>query len=275
VWITGAAGLIGSHLVNTAPRFAPQWNIRPLTRHGVDLLNFPAVREMFRREAPAGVIHCAALSQSTDCQRDPALARRINADATAYLAELAADIPFVFFSTDLVFDGRKGNYVESDRVGPLNVYAETKVAAEKVVLANPKHTVVRTSLNCGRSPSGQRGLDEQLRNAFEHGTTLHLFEDEFRSPIPVSATARAVWELVQWDQPGLYHLGGSERLSRWQIGQLVALRFPGLHPKLVRESLADYHGPPRPADTSLNSSRIQDLLSFRLPRLSEWLSAHD
>src|SRR5882672_9561687 len=120
VWITGAGGLIGHHLIQTATPFVPRWQARALTRPQLDLLDFPAVRNAFQEHEPAAIIHCAALSKSPDCQANPALARKINVDATALLAELAANIPFVFFSSDLVFDGQKGNYVETDTVGPLS-----------------------------------------------------------------------------------------------------------------------------------------------------------
>src|SRR5262249_25601370 len=155
-------------------------------------------------------IHCAALSRSPACEAEPSLARRLNVDVTARLARLATEIPFIFFSTDLVFDGRKGNYEEAAEVNPLSVYAETKVEAERVVLANPKHTVIRTSLNCGSSPSGDRGLDEQLCQAWRAGKVLRLFTDEFRCPIPAELTARGVWELAARKQTGLFHLAGSE-----------------------------------------------------------------
>src|ERR1019366_817735 len=196
VWITGAGGLIGNYLVETAPRFAPAFKVLGLTRANLDLLDFPAVRRSFYDTAPKLVVHCAALTQSPVCQKNPVLARKLNIDVTALLAELAADIPFVFFSTDLVFDGRTGNYDEAAVVNPLSIYAETKVAAEKIVLANPRHTVVRTSLNGGISPTGDRGFNEQLRRAFAGGQTLNLFTDEFRNPISADVTARAVWELV-------------------------------------------------------------------------------
>ncbi len=163
IWITGAGGLIGNYLVQTAPAFSPDTVVVGLTRSRLDLADFSAVRDAFRRQQPRIVIHCAALSQPADCQANPALARRLNTDATALLAELAADIPFVFFSTDLVFDGRVGHYDESAPVNPLDLYAETKVAAERIVLANPRHTVVRTSLNGGTSPTGDRGFNERMR----------------------------------------------------------------------------------------------------------------
>lgn len=211
------------------------------------------------------------MSRSPDCQANPQLARRINVDATAVLAELARDIPFVFFSSDLVFDGRAGNYDETAEVNPLSVYAETKVAAENIVLANPRHTVIRTSLNGGTSPTGDRGLNEQMRQAWQAGQTLKLFTDEFRCPIPAVVTAQAIWELVNNGATGLFHIAGAERLSRVQMGCLIAARWPQLNPMIEANSRKEYQGAPRPADTSLNCAKAQKLLSFPLPGLTAWL----
>lgn len=220
------------------------------------------------------MLHCAALSRSSECEANPKLARKLNVEVTALLAELAADIPLFFLSTDLVFDGRTGNYDESAPVNPLSVYAETKATAEQVILANPRHTVLRLSLNGGASPTGDRGFNEQMRRAWQAGQTVKLFTDEFRCPIPAEVTARAIWELAARNQPGLYHLAGSERLSRWQIGRLLAARWPQLKPRMEPGSLKEYRGAPRAPDTSLNCAKVQKLLSFRLPGLTEWLSAH-
>lgn len=270
IWITGAAGLMGNYLVQTAPKFAPLLRVRGLTRAELDLQNFAAVREVFRKESPGLVIHCAALANTPACEKNPTLARTLNVDVTAALTELAADIPFFFFSTDLVFDGCAGNYGETAAVSPLSVYGKTKAEAECVVLANPKHTVVRTSLNFGQSPTGDRAFNEQMRRAMERGEILQLFTDEFRCPIPAVETARAVWELVAQNKPGLYHVAGSERLSRWQIGQVLAKHW-GLNPKTEPGSIRDFRGLPRSPDTSLNCAKVRRLLSFQLPRFSEWL----
>lgn len=273
-WVTGAGGLIGHALAQTAARCAPSWRLQALTRAELDLLDTSAVSRRFRKETPQLVIHCAALTHTPTCEQHPALAHKVNVDLTARLADLAKDVSLIFFSTDLVFDGRVGNYDESAPVNPLNAYARTKAAAEQFVLANPRHTVIRTSLNGGTSPTGDRGFNEQLRRAFVSGEKLTLFQDEFRCPIPSRVTARAVWELARLNQPGLYHVAGSERLSRWQIGQLMAARWPQLHPVIQPGSIANYSGPPRAPDTSLNCARAQKLLSFPLPRLSQWLAEH-
>jgi len=274
LWITGAGGLIGNYFVQTAPQLAPQFEIVGLTRTKLDLLDFDAVRAAFREQQPGAIIHCAGMSKSPACQANPALARKINIETTALLAELAADIPFFFFSTDLVFSGCKGNYVEADDVEPLSIYAETKLAAEQIVLANPRHTVIRTSLNGGTSPTGDRGFNEQMRHAWQSGQTLNLFSDEYRSPIPAAVTARATWELLAKQRTGLFHIAGAERLSRAQIGEALAARWPQLNPKFQVGSLKDYQGAPRSPDASLNCAKAQAQLSFPLPGLTEWLKHH-
>jgi dTDP-4-dehydrorhamnose reductase len=272
-WITGANGLIGNYLVQTASRFAPRWRVRALTRADFDLLDFAAVERAFLKDKPKFVIHCAAITVVSEAQKNPQLARRVNIDATKFLAELAAEISFIFFSTDLVFDGRKGNYTETDTANPLTIYGETKLAAEQIVLKNPRHLVVRTSLNGGQSISCQRAFNEQLRCSLQNaGQGMALFVDEFRCPIPASETARAVWDLARKNCAGIYHIAGAEKLSRLQIGELLVKRWPEVTAQIKSGSAKDFPGPPRALDTSLNVSKAQKILSQPLPKLSEWLA---
>ena len=274
VWITGANGLIGNYLVQTAPKFAPRWRVRALTRDQFDLLDFAAVRREFDRDRPQIVIHCAAVTTITEAQANPGLARQVNIEITRLLAELAAEDRFVFFSTDLVFDGRKGDYREADAVNPLHNYGETKAAAEEIVLKNPLHTIVRTSLNGGVSRTGNRGFNEQLRRSLQTAQAMKLFTDEFRCPIPAVETARAVWDLANQGQVGLFHLAGTEKLSRVQIGQLLIQRWPEVTTRIESGSARDFPGPPRALDTSLNVSKAQKILMAPLPGLTGWLAAN-
>jgi dTDP-4-dehydrorhamnose reductase len=273
-WITGAGGLIGNYLVRMVGQFAPGFDVVGLTRDQLDLTDASSVRRLFREQQPDLIIHCAAMSKSPACQANPKAARQTNVEATQLLAELACDVQLIFFSTDLIFDGRKGAYVETDEPNPLSVYAETKVEAEKFVLSNPRHTVVRTSLNAGKSNSGDRSFTEEIRNAWRSGKTLKLFIDEYRSPIPAVITARTVWELANINRSGIFHLAGSERLSRCEIGQLLAPLWPELDAKIEPSSLREYEGAPRPPDTSLNCEKLQKLLSFPLPKFSDWIKAN-
>ncbi len=270
-WITGAGGLVGNYLLRTAARWAPDWDVRGLTRQDVDLTDEAAVRRLWQEHQPAAVIHCAAISRPAVCEQNPELARKVNVEATTHLASFASEVPLLFFSSDQVFDGRQGRYVETDRINPINRYGETKAVAEEFVLSNPRHTVVRLALTAGTSATGDRSFVEDMRRSVAANLRLTLFTDEFRSPVPAGVVARAVWELIAQKQSGLYHLGGAERLSRMEIGEALATWYPELASCLQPGSVATYHGPPRPPDLSMRCDKLQRLLSFPIPGFRSWL----
>jgi dTDP-4-dehydrorhamnose reductase len=270
--ITGAAGLIGQYLVKTAPRWAPDRDMQGLTRADLDLTDRANVERTWQSIKPNAVIHCAALSRTKDCEQDPEQARRINVEVTAHLAQLSQDIPFIFLSSGEVFDGRTGWYGETDEPNPINVYGQTKLEAERAVLQNPKHTVVRIVLTAGISETGDRSFVEDMCRTAKAGKDVTLYADEFRCPLPAGVIARVIWELVDCEQPGLYHLGGSDRLSRWEIGETLLPWCPELKGHLMKGSARNHVGSPRPADLSLRFDKIQSLLSFRIPGFRGWLA---
>ena len=271
VIVTGSAGLIGHYVVKNAARWAPGWEVHGLSRADLDLTHSSAVERVYQHLAPSAVIHCAALSRTTDCEQDPSLARRINVDVTAQLAYLSQDIPFLSVSSGEVFDGQRGWYREEDDPNPINVYGKTKLEAERVVLRNPRHTVVRIVLTAGVSKHGTRSFVEDMSRAAKSGKPVTLYGDEFRCPLPAGAVARAIWELLLRSTPGLYHLGGRERLSRWEIGQALLPWYSELQGCLIEGSARTHRGAPRPADLSLNCEKVQSVLSFPLPAFRRWL----
>jgi dTDP-4-dehydrorhamnose reductase len=269
--ITGAAGLIGRYLIKTAPGWAPEWDVQGLTHADLDLTDHANVERTWHAIKPNLVIHSAALSRTKDCEQDPERARRINVEATAHLAQLSQGIPFIFLSSGEVFDGRTGWYRETDEPAPINVYGRTKLEAEQAVLQNPKHTVVRIVLTAGTSEGGNKSFVEDMCRTAKAGKGVTLYADEFRCPLPAGVIARAIWELADHKQPGLYHLGGSERLSRWEIGEILLPWCPELKGRMIRDSARNHVGSLRPADLSLRCDKIQSLLSFRIPGFREWL----
>ncbi len=270
--VTGAAGLLGSYFIKNASRWAPGWEVRGLSRAELDLTDYDAVDRAWQHLNPSAIIHCAALSRTKDCEQDPQQARRVNVEVTAYLAQLSKDIPFIFLSSGEVFDGQAGWYRETDQPHPINVYGKTKLEAEQRVLQNPRHTVVRIVLTAGTSQNGDRSFVEDMCRAAKSGKSMTLYADEYRCPLPAGAIARAIWELSSKNLPGLYHLGGRERLSRWEIGEALLSWYPELQGRLVKGCAHDHIGAPRPADLSLNCEKIQALLSFPIPGFRSWLT---
>lgn len=274
VWVTGANGLIGHQLIVTAQTEVPHWQVIPITRTELDLLDFSALDRRLDSDQPDIVVHCAALSSSITCEHQPDLAEKINVTLTHHLAERMQNGILVLFSTDLVFNGEQGHYIETDTPDPMGNYASSKLRAETFVLNHPANLVIRTSINGGPSPSGLRGFNEAMVAAWKKGECLGLFVDEYRCPIHAEITAKATWALLMSQCSGIYHLAGAERLSRWQIGSLIAERWPQLKPRIQATSRTHYQGPPRPADTSLDCSKAHSVLPFQIPGLKTWLLEH-
>ena len=263
--------MIGQYLVKTASRWASGWDVQGLSRAELELTEKSQLEARIHALKPDLLIHCAALSRTKDCEQNPDEARRVNVEVTAHLAQLSRDIPFIFLSSGEVFDGTTGWYGETDEPNPINVYGKTKMEAEQAVLQNSGHTVVRIVLIAGTSERGDRSFVEEMCRTAKAGKDVTLYADEFRCPLPAGVIARTIWELVDRKQPGLYHLGGSERLSRWEIGEALLPWYPELKGHLIKGSARNHVGSPRPADLSLRCDKLQRLLSFRIPGFREWL----
>ncbi len=276
ILITGASGHLGRRLVKaacqaghrvwawTSPReeVAPQSDL-PATFASVELTNPVQVAEAYSQIRPMIVIHAAALANVAGCYRDPIRAFRVNAEATRQLAGLCvADIArLIYVSTDLVFDGTQGNYQEDDQPRPLSQYGKSKLDGERAVIHHPGLLVARVSWLIGTgTPRRAHFLDQQIA-ALRKGEPLQLFRDEWRSPLSMDAAAQSLLALASIDVSGVLHLGGPEKLSRYEMGCILANRL-GVNPDLVQSiEQSDMKTPePRPSDVSFNSARWRQLM---------------
>jgi dTDP-4-dehydrorhamnose reductase len=276
ILVTGASGLLGHyllrHLTRTAHSVTAWSSTQPGNVFGVPLIPVPltdenCVERAFVAARPDAVIHAAAIASVASCFRAPTTAWRINVDATRQLAALTAQSSarFVFVSTDLVFDGRGGDgrpggYRENDDACPLSRYGHTKLAAEQAVLAYDREVVVRLSLLFGPALGPRKAFFDQQLESLRSGSPCPLFVDEWRTPLALSTAGSAIVRLAESDFSGLLHLGGPERMSRFEMGMRLAGALGRGGENLVavtRESAGAAEE--RPRDVSLDSSRWRQL----------------
>ena len=215
---------------------------------------------------PEMIIHLSAMADIDKCQMHPPTAWEVNFLATQRLVDVAGEIGsrFVYISSDVVFDGSKGDYEETDSPLPVNIYAETKLAAEETVgnqLQN--YVILRPALFYGKSLQGRRSFTETMLMALREKKHVSVYEDQIRTPLLVDDLAAACWKLANSGHTGLFHLGGPEKLSRYEMGEIACELFhlPKNYLKPVQASRLT-SGAPRPADCSLNSAKIGNLLEI-------------
>ena len=173
----------------------------------------------------------------------------------------------------MLFDGRKGNYVEEDPPSPLTLYGRSKALAEEAVRASSAEAViVRTSLIYGWRPRADRNT-RQVMDALAAGQPVRLFTDEMRCPVWVGSLAAALVELAGSSYTGILHVAGAQALSRYEFGVRL-LRFYGVNPAPVLPALSRESGLVRPLDCTLDCSRARALLHTPLPGVDEVLAAH-
>ena len=202
--ITGAGGLVGGVL---SRRLADSgYDVLALRRADLDVTDAGAVERLVAAERPGLVVNCAVLGVD-ECERDPAAARAVNADAPRSLATAASAVgaEFLHFSTNYVFDGEgREPYDERDEPRPLNVYGRTKEEGERAALgANPRGYVVRTSWVFG---AGKDSFLSTAHRELAAGRGVRAISDTWASVTYVEDLAAHVEELVGAGRHGLYHV---------------------------------------------------------------------
>ena len=242
VLITGAGGQLGSALADV---FA-DGDVVALVRESWDV-TLPAPAGLPR---PDLVLHAAAWTDVESAEADPQGATAVNVGGTANAAALGA--PLVVFSTDYVFDGRKGEpYVESDGPNPVSVYGRSKLHAEAA--AGDDAWVVRTSWLFG--PTGHNFVRTMLRLGAERDEVA-VVDDQRGCPTYVGHRAAAVRELVDGDRPrGLWHVAAGGDCTWADLAEAIFAE-AGLGCRVRRISSAELGRPAtRPAYSVLRSER--------------------
>ncbi|MCU0573121.1 MAG: NAD(P)-dependent oxidoreductase [Syntrophobacteraceae bacterium] len=268
--ITGAGGFLGWNLCR---ELAESWEVVGTIRSApvdldsvrsvaLDLTDLARLRQVFREVRPEGVIHAAAASRPDYCQLHPSESARVNVDVPILLAGLCADagIPLVFTSSDLVFDGRNPPYREEDPVSPVSVYGEQKAKAEAEILRrHPSAAVCRMALMFGDGGPGGASFLQPMVRSMRGGKALKLFVDEVRTPVGGRDAAMGL-ALALESASGLLHLGGAERISRYDLGRLIADVLGIGEAVLIPSRQDEVSTPaPRPPDVSLDSSKARRL----------------
>ncbi len=263
--VTGISGFLGWHIVN---HFQSNWQVQGIYQNNkldyesiqtnpLNLTDNQSVINYLKQYQPDAILHLAANSNPNNCEQNP-LSNNINVKATIHLAKWCAkqNIPFIFTSTDLVFDGKNAPYAETDSANPIMIYGKQKLEAEqKILQIYPQATVARMPLMYGMPSNGLGFMNAWVRNLKE-GKNVYCFTDEYRTAAFGGDAARGLFLLLEKKVNGIFHLGGKEKLSRFEFATQVAEHF-GLDKNLIIPSLQkDVQMPAkRPADVSLNSNK--------------------
>ncbi len=276
--ITGATGQLGGHILRHLSLRSDNQEILAISRSPlsadfpasriIDLVEKDKLANCIAEYKPTHIIHTGAITAVNEAYTNPKLAEKINVDATRIIAESRnpRDCRMAFTSTDMVFDGSSPPYSEDSSPAPLSQYGKSKLMAERTLESMPNTLTVRLPLMYGFAATGRlTTFASQIQNLKE-GKPQNLFTDEFRTPIWLSDAAAALIALATSEITGILHLGGAQRLSRFDMLTECARILEVQSPVFVETSRLSVESPePRPEDLSLDSSRFLKLMPELAP----------
>lgn len=241
--VTGANGLLGQHLIQLllagghqvagigrGPLRVPFEGKPGFSYFSFDISEPFAFRSFFDREGHFDfLIHAAALTQVDYCEEHQEEAMNVNVQGTLQALVAAEEHcgQIIYISTDFVFDGIKGNYVETDTLAPVNWYGITKQLAETAVTDSKiPWSIIRTCLVYGNVLSGTRSnIITWVKENLEQGKPIKVVSDQVRTPTYVKDLAKGILQVVDQSATGTFHISGKEIMTPYDMALAVAGRF--------------------------------------------------
>jgi dTDP-4-dehydrorhamnose reductase len=280
ILITGGSGLLGQYLnIETAKENEiltvhnnNVGNCNKFKSIKADITNSELMKEIFSSFNPNVVIHTAALTNPIPLPgQNPKDVYKMNVNATKNIADLCRQFAtkLIYISTDLVYAGYRGSMLnETAKLIPVSLYAETKLIGEmKVKETLENYLILRTSLLYGFGLNHSRCHFHKMNEKLQKGNSVKLFVDQFRTPISPQETAEIITKIAHMDITNeIINLGGTERVSRYKLGEILC-SVAGYNISLLEKiSLNDIPDLPKVEDVSLNTDKLQSL-GFKLKKI--------
>lgn len=258
--VIGGSGFLGSKLLKilseTYTVVGTYQNKEQQGLHKLDIADKKDVDEFISQEKPDFVIHTAAMSDPDDCEVDKELAENINHVGTRNIVDACRTYgsKLVYISTVYVFDGKKGNYRESDQCNPINFYGETKLRAEQETLTLADSVILRFDILYGfNSMDKNNGFFSKIIK----GSGVEVNNDQKRQPLLVDDVGYAIKAILDGNYSGIYHLAGSENITKYELGlalEKIVRSESELIPIPEKQQVAR-----RPKDVSLDTSKARNI----------------
>lgn len=237
-------GFLGGHLEKKLKElnkevFTTGFNTKEYVDFRLDIQNENAVIDCINKVKPNYIINCAANVNIDFLEKNPNIAYSVNVEGTKNIVKVSKkfNIRLIHISTDAVFDGDQGSYVEEDNTNPINTYGKSKVLGEKYVRDNlDNYVIIRTNI-FGIDPNG-RDFVSNIIKKLKAKKEIIGFNDIIFTPLEVSNLSEMIYEIAIKDYCGIIHLSSDISISKYQFIITVADIFE-LDKNLIKKGTSD------------------------------------
>jgi UDP-4-amino-4,6-dideoxy-N-acetyl-beta-L-altrosamine transaminase/dTDP-4-dehydrorhamnose reductase len=279
--ITGISGLLGNNLAyyfRDTYEILGLYNSHPVAISGIctercDISDEDSIKKIISEFNPSIIIHCASLTDIDQCEMNKELTKKINVLSTKNLVRSIKkeNIKLIYISTDAVYDGVKGNFLEDDNINPLSYYGLSKYEGELEVAGKEDSLIFRTNI-FGWNIQDKKSLAEWMLGELKANRRINCFKDVYFSSIYTMEFARAIDIAIQKDLSGVYNCGASDTCSKYEFAQKIADWFE-LDKTLINPISIDEFNfrAKRGKQLTLNVNKLQKALGYKLPGINQCL----
>ncbi|TAE25948.1 MAG: SDR family oxidoreductase [Candidatus Kapaibacterium sp.] len=201
-------------------------NMPPSTR--CDFTNRKELKEYCLELQPNIIVNTAAYTNVDKAESERQLAWNVNVSGVENIVAVCrlVDAHLIHFSTDYVFDGVHGPYIETDMPHPLGYYAKTKLAGENACIGgNIDWTIIRTNVLYGATHLLKPDFVMWVLNKLTEKKPFGVVNDQFSNPTLIDDIAYFTNKIIHTRTKGLFHVGGADWCSRYDFAQMIAKVF--------------------------------------------------
>lgn len=287
ILVTGANGLLGQKLITLYDHRDDVMLIatgKGINRnpkgtyhyHQMDICSPEEVENVIGEHQPDVVINTAAMTHVDECELDPSNCWKLNVDAVSYLIDACrkTDSFLIHLSTDFIFDGTSGPYKEEDSPNPLSKYAESKLAAERLLeQSGINYAIVRTMLVYGVAHDMSRSnIILWVKKSLEDKKHIKVVNDQWRMPTLAEDLAKGCMLIADKRAEGVYHISGKDMLTPYDMA-IATAEFFELDNSLIEEVDGSIFTQParRPARTGFVLDKAKQELGYEPVSFEEGL----
>jgi len=229
----------------------------------MDITNIDSVTSTISEIIPDIIINCAAMTNVDACEKDHKSARNVNVLGVENLIK-ATDkrVKIIQISTDYVFEGNNGPYIESDPTHPISYYGRSKLEGENVLRGSlNRHCILRGSVLYGDSINANSNFFTWVYDSLSKKKKINIVTDQISNPSWLPALTDAIMKVILLNAEGIYHFGSDDHISRYEFAVLISKVF-GFDTTLIKPITSDSFPfiAPRPVHSGLVTRKITDEL---------------
>lgn len=283
ILIVGSNGMLGQKVVNQfidkkgyevyLSSFEEKSYFEEIPYKQIDITDKKELKKLFLDFFPDFVINLAAYTNVDKSETDRETCWKVNVNSIEYLAKycVLSNAHLIHISSDYIFDGKNGPYTEKDLPNPISYYGRSKLAGENIIKRfDIKSTIIRTNVLFGTAKYGRPDFVKWVINSLNSNTPIKIVTDQVNNPTFLDDIAGVIKNLCQSGKTGIYNIGGSELLNRYEFTKRISEHFE-LDFSLVTPILTEELGQaaPRPLKSGLVNLKAETELNYKPRSLKE------